>query len=187
MSATSHCQQLFWQVIFDAGCSSVIWRRVGQFLFQRYLEEGRPILTQLDFCSPLKQYLSVRSNEKLSPRKCWKLIGFPRVRMCRNFFQDLSRALLLIAVSFFSIRSEMLTVFDPVGSKTQCWRWLPATGSLLEKRETAQDIIESWRKLPTHSEARKTNFQLFRGKSSFERTERYFFNGLQIQVHNNWP
>ena len=40
---------------------------------------------------------------------------------------------------------------------------------------------------PTHSEVRKTNFQHFRGKSSCERTERYFFNGLQIQLHKNWP
>ena len=39
----------------------------------------------------------------------------------------------------------------------------------------------------THSEAMKTNFQHFRGKSSCERTERYFFNGLQTQPHKNWP
>ena len=44
-------------------------------------------------------------------------------------------------------------------------------------------------KAPTHSEARKTNFQHFRGKSSCERAEKYFFNGLQIQLHinKNWP
>ena len=38
-----------------------------------------------------------------------------------------------------------------------------------------------------HSEARKTNFQHFRGKSLCERTEMYFFNGLQIQLRKNWP
>ena len=42
-------------------------------------------------------------------------------------------------------------------------------------------------KAPTHSEARKTNFQHFRGKSSCERIKRYFFNGLQIQLRKNWP
>ena len=29
-------------------------------------------------------------------------------------------------------------------------------------------------------------FPIFRGKSSCERTERYFFNGLQIRLHKNW-
>ena len=46
------------------------------------------------------------------------------------------------------------------------------------------EILE---KAPTYSEARKTNFQHFRGKSSCERTERYIFNGLQIQLHKNDP
>ena len=44
------------------------------------------------------------------------------------------------------------------------------------------------RETPTHSEERKTNLQHFRGKSSCERNERYFFNAtLQIQLHKNWP
>ena len=43
------------------------------------------------------------------------------------------------------------------------------------------------KKAPTHSEARQTNSQHFRGYSSCERTERYFFNGLQIQLNKNWP
>ena len=47
--------------------------------------------------------------------------------------------------------------------------------------------IDLREKAPTHSEARKTNFQYSRGKSSCERSERYFFNGLQIQLHKNWP
>ena len=46
---------------------------------------------------------------------------------------------------------------------------------------------KSWEKAPTRSEARKTNFQYFRGKSSCERTEMYFFNRLQIRLHKNWP
>ena len=42
-------------------------------------------------------------------------------------------------------------------------------------------------KLPTHSEASKTNSQYFRGQTSCEHIERCVFNGLQIQLHKNWP
>ena len=42
-------------------------------------------------------------------------------------------------------------------------------------------------KASTHSDASKTIFQHFRGKPSCQRTERYFFNGLQIQLRKNWP
>ena len=42
-------------------------------------------------------------------------------------------------------------------------------------------------KAPTHSEARKTSFHFFRGKSSCKHTERRLFNGLQIQLQKNWP
>ena len=45
--------------------------------------------------------------------------------------------------TFFSIRSAIVIVFDPVGSQ-KCWRWFPATGPM-EKRETAPD--RPWRKL----------------------------------------
>ena len=41
-------------------------------------------------------------------------------------------------------------------------------------------------KNPTHSDP-MTNFEHFRGKSSCERTERHFFNGLQVQLHKIWP
>ena len=43
-------------------------------------------------------------------------------------------------------------------------------------------------KAPTHSEARKTNFQHFRGESSCERTQRYFFQRTAnptAQGHHN--
>ena len=38
-----------------------------------------------------------------------------------------------------------------------------------------------------YAEDSPANFQHFRGKSSCEHTERYFFNGLQIRLHKNWP
>ena len=42
--------------------------------------------------------------------------------------------------TLFSIRSEIVMVFDPAGSK-KCWRWFPATGPL-EKLEAA--LGRSW-------------------------------------------
>ena len=132
-------------------------------------------------------------------------IGLPCLRKNRSFLQDLSRAISrfsrgpvagnhrqhffnptgsnTITISDRSQKNDPIGDCNPVGSK-KCWRWFPATRPL-EKRETALD--RSWRKLPSHSEARKTNFQHFRGKSSCERTERCFFNWLQIQLHKNWP
>ena len=38
-------------------------------------------------------------------------------------------------------------------------------------------------KAQTHPEARRTNLTHFRRNSSCERAERYFFNGLEIQLH----
>ena len=62
-------------------------------------------------------------------------------------------------------------------SVTSC-NWAPG-----EAGNSSGSILE---KAPTHSEAKKTDFQHFRGKSSCERTERHLFNGLQIQLHKNW-
>ena len=59
----------------------------------------------------------------------------------------------------FSIQSEIVIVLHPVGPR-KCRPWFPATGPL-EKRETAWIDSE---KAPTPSEARKTNFQHFRGQ-----------------------
>lgn len=42
----------------------------------------------------------------------------------------------------------------------------------IEKRETALDI--HWKELPIHSEARKTNGQHFRGKSSAHAVQKLF-------------
>ena len=53
-----------------------------------------------------------------------------------------------------------------------------------EAGNSSGQILE---KTPIHSEARKTNFQHVRGKTSYERAEKYFFNGLHIQVHKNSP
>ena len=65
--------------------------------------------------------------------------------------------------SVFSIRSEIVVVFDPVGSK-KCRREFQATGAL-KKREIALDRCTE--KTPSHSEARKTNLRTFRGNSSW--------------------
>ena len=59
----------------------------------------------------------------------------------------------------------------------------PATG-LLEKRETALD--RSWRKMRASFCGVEDQFLTFSGQKLSERAERYFFNGLQIHLHENW-
>ena len=92
-------------------------------------------------------------------------VGLPRLRMSRSFLQDIFRT-----VSLFSRGSvagnHRQHFFDPAGSNTI------AIPDRIEKN--------------TRSEARKANFQQFRGKRSCERA-RYFFNGLQILLQENWP
>ena len=162
------------------------------------------------FCSPLKKYLSVRSHELL-PRKYWKLVFLPwewvgifsmiypelfpaspgaqvQEITVNTFSTQLGQSTVTISdrierngFFFFPIRLTIVIVLDPVGSK-KCWRWFPATGPL-EKRETALD--RSWRKLRLIRRARPiSNISEL---NSCERTEGYFLNGLQIQLHKNWP
>ena len=129
----------------------------------------RPILMQLDLQSVEKIPFSTFA-WAFAP-EMWGT-GLSRLRMSRSFLQDLSRAISRFSRGpvagnhrqhffdptgsntitsvhridkkrFFSIRSGIAIVFDPVGSK-KCWRWFSATGPL-EKRETALD--RSWRKL----------------------------------------
>ena len=130
-------------------------------------------------------------------------IGLPRLRLSQSFLQDLSRA-----VSRFSRgpvagnhrqhifdptgpntitiydRIENNVIFDPIGvcnpvgsqkvlTVVSC-NWAPGeagnnSGQILEKTL----ILRRGRPISQH----------FRGKSSCERTETYFFNGLQIQLH----
>ena len=86
---------------------------------------------------------------------------------------------------FFPIRwATTVKVFHPVGLK-KCWLSLPVTGPVI-KRETALDGC--WRKLrfiPMRGRPIPNVFTSIIG--SHKRTERYFFNGLQIQLHTNWP
>ena len=50
-------------------------------------------------------------------------------------------------------------------------------------RSGKQLYLEIMEKAQTHPEARRTNLTHFRRNSSCERAERYFFNGLEIQLH----
>ena len=108
----------------------------------------RPILMQLDLQSVEKAPFSTFA-WAFAPKMLE--IGLPRLRMSWSFLQDLSKAVSRFSRGpvagnhrhFFSIRSGIVIVFDPNGSK-KCWRWFPATPSL-EKREAALD--RSWRKL----------------------------------------
>ena len=126
----------------------------------------RPILLQLDLQSVEKVPFSTFA-WAFAPKTLE--ISLPRLRMSRSFLQIYSELfpatrgtqlqeitaiffsiplgqiplqLSIGSKNFFSIRSGVLTVFDPVGSK-KCWWWFFATGPL-EKRETASD--RSWRK-----------------------------------------
>ena len=69
-----------------------------------------------------------------------------------------------------------------------CWKSadgdFPATGRL-EKRETALDR-SSWRRCASFC-GEEDQFLTFSGHKLSERAERYFFNGLQIHLHENWP
>ena len=57
----------------------------------------------------------------------------------------------------------------------------------LGPRKSGEQLRRVLDKAPIRSEARKTSCNNFRGQRSCERTERYFLNGLQIQLQNNWP
>ena len=128
----------------------------------------RPILMQLDFQSVEKKPFS-----KLAwASPIFLELGLAPLRMSRSFLQDRiqsyfplpegpscrkspsarfsiqlgqirSQSSIRSKITFFSILSGIVILFDPVGSQ-KCWRWFPATGPL-EKRETALD--RSWRKL----------------------------------------
>ena len=103
---------------------------------------------------------------------------------------------------YHSARSDRkktcLDFFDPIGDD-----YNQSYLTHLDKKSADGDFLQlgPWRrgkqlrveKTPTHAEARQTNFQHFRGKSSREPTESYFFNELQIlyelriQLNKNWP
>ena len=104
------------------------------------------------------------------------------IQSCFQLLQGPSCSKQPSAVSPFSIQPGQNTItvvrrIEQVLTVIYC-NWAPA-----EAGNSSDYILE---KPPTHFEARKTNFQHFRGKRSCERTQSYFFNGLQIQLHKNW-
>ena len=130
------------------------------------------------------------------------ILGLPRLIMSRSLSkqQDLSRAVFrffsaepscrkspsaLFRFNWVTItdRIENNVFFDPIGDWIE--KMLPVISSNWAPGEAGNISGQILEKTLSHSQARKTNFQHFRGKSSCERTERYFFNGLQIQLHNN--
>ena len=82
----------------------------------------------------------------------------------------------------FLFRSDGRVVFDPVGLK-KCWRWFLQLGPWRSGKQL-------WIYLEESSDSfwgEEDQFPTSRGKSSCERTEMYFINGLQTQLHKNWP
>ena len=134
-------------------------------------------------------------------------MGLPRLGMSRSFLQELSRAV---------SRSSRGPVagnhpehfFDPTGSskittpdriENNVFSIRSGFVTQLDRRSADADFLQlgPWRsgkqlwiyigQSCVHSEARKANFHHFRGKSLCERIEMYFFNGMKIQLHKNWP
>ena len=137
----------------------------------------------------VEKQLSARSNDLL-PRKYWKLkIGPSRFTTCRISLQDLSGG-----VSRFSRQPDTGNCrphfFDPTGSNTiqtpdrieknvffsSDPRPQPYSPHLDRKSADGDFLQPGPSKSGKHSEARKTNFQRFRGESSHERAERDFFS-----------
>ena len=115
-------------------------------------------------CSPLKStFLYVRMS--FCSVKCWKLVSSPQ-----NCLEDLCIQSCFPLLQGPSCRKSRQALFR------SNWVKYDVNGKQL------------WVYLGECSDSfwgKKTNFQQFRGNSC-ERTERYFFNGLQIQLHKNW-
>ena len=131
-------------------------------------------------------------------------IGCPCLRMSPCFLQDLSTAVSRLSTGpvagnhrqhfFDPTRTNNITIahgiFDLIGECNRIWpSWIENVLTVIScnwatgEAGNSSGILE---KGPNHSGARKTNFQHFRGQSSCKHIERCFFNGLQIQLHNNW-
>ena len=144
--------------------------------------------------SPLKRYLSVRSHERL-PRKCWKIVflASESIQSCFPLLQRpgwrKSPSVLFRSnwVKYDSDRRSdrkknvFFSIWVFVGDCNRIWpSWIEKVLTVIscnwapgEAGNSSGQILD---KPTTHSEARKTNFQHFRGnKSSCEPTWRYFF------------
>ena len=119
----------------------------------------------------LGKWSSPPQNEsELSPRSiqsCVPLLQGPSCRKSPSALFRLSGSTTITVVHrldapFFSIRAGIVIVFDPAGSKS-------ADGDFLQLgpwRSGKQLLIEIGENSDSIYEARKTNFQYFRGKSS---------------------
>ena len=159
---------------------AVRWKSTFQYVRMSFCPEN---VGNWSFSPQTKSELSPKQSRAVSRFSRGPVAGYHR----RHFFDptvsDTITIVHRIEINVFPIRSGIAIVFDPVGWK-KCWRRFPATGPL-EKRGK-----QLWINLEESSDSFRGEedlFQHFRGKSSCERTERYFFNGLQIQLLNNWP
>ena len=182
--------------------------RVQQYIQSTKGFTWRPIVIQLDLQSVEKVPFG-RFTLAFAPNMLE--IGLPRLRMTWSFLQDLSRAVARFSTSrvagnhrqhlFDPTGSDVITISNRVDRKKnnfsiRFWDCNQSYSTQLDRKSADDDFLQlgpwrSWKQLwidlvleksPIHSEARKTNFRHFlREKSSCERTERHFFNGLQIQ------
>ena len=116
----------------------------------------------------------MRSHE-VSPRKCWEFVFLASEESelsSRSIWEQIPASpcaqLQKITVSTFSMQLGQIRLQSPIASEA-----------------TALD--RSWRKLRLILRRGRPISIWGGGKTSYARTEKNYFNGLQIQLHHNWP